>query len=129
MTLQDVKRMTDTDIPADLRSALADAPVIDRDGLLGHTGGSPALASELARMFVARHASIAAPLRAAIDRGDTAAIAVAAHGARGAVAIIGASRAVLVCTAIEAATDLAACSALVALLDHELGQAAAALAD
>jgi HPt (histidine-containing phosphotransfer) domain-containing protein len=120
--------MTDADIPADLRHALAATPVLDRDGLLGHTGGSPALAAELARMFVARHASIAGPLRAAVDRGDTAAIAVAAHGARGAVAIIGASRAMLVCSALEVATDLAACSALVALLDRELDRAAAELA-
>jgi HPt (histidine-containing phosphotransfer) domain-containing protein len=119
--------MNDADIPADLRHALAAAPVIDRDGLLGHTGGSPALAEELARMFVARHGTIAGPLRAAIDRGDAAAIAIAAHGARGAVAIIGASRAVLVCSALEVA-DLAACPSLVALLDRELDRAAAELA-
>jgi len=119
-------------IAVPLRPAGASAelePPIDHDTLLARVGGDRRLAADLAAIFVAHHLEVVAPVRAAVASGDPVAISRAAHGARGAVAMICAARAMALCAAIEArAINPAACAPLVDRLDREVRRAAADLA-
>ena len=105
-----------------------DSP-IDRSRLLRNAGGMPGLAADIARIFVERKDEIAPPMRAAIAAGDVEALARAAHTARGALGMVGATGAVTLCNDIEArAAFPAMCAPLVERLAVEIERAAAELA-
>jgi HPt (histidine-containing phosphotransfer) domain-containing protein len=103
---------------------------IDRGRLLRNAGGIPGLAADIARIFVERKDEIAPPMRAAIAAGDVQALARAAHTARGALGMVGATVAVALCDDIEArAAFPAMCAPLVEQLADEIERAAAFLRD
>jgi HPt (histidine-containing phosphotransfer) domain-containing protein len=104
------------------------AAPIDRGRLLAHAGGLAGLAADIARVFVERRHQIVAPLDAAIAARSADDLARAAHTARGALAMVGATGAVALCDRIEAgAADPDACAPLVAELTGEVERAATAL--
>jgi PAS domain S-box-containing protein len=104
-------------------------PPIDRAALVERVGGNPKLAADVAALFVAKHDELAAGVRDAIARGDAAAIARAAHGARGALAMVAALPAMRAAAELEAqASDGRERGALSARLVREIARAAADLA-
>jgi CheY-like chemotaxis protein len=122
----------DHDRLAQLCDAVASGDVrapIDRDALVDRVGGNPQLAADVAALFVAKRAELTAGVRDACARGDADSIARAAHGVRGALAMVAASPASHAAGELEAhAGDAAARGALCAKLVREIARAAADLA-
>jgi PAS domain S-box-containing protein len=105
------------------------APPIDRAALVERVGGNPQLAADVAALFVAKHDELTATVRAAVARADADAIARAAHGVRGALAMVAAQPAMRAAAELEArAADGAARAELCARLIREIARAASDLA-
>jgi CheY-like chemotaxis protein/HPt (histidine-containing phosphotransfer) domain-containing protein len=122
--------------PAAAGTAGAAAAAIDRDRLaalmeLDEDGQGAGLLTRLAAAFLTGAPADLAGLRAAVDRGDAAAVGAVAHHLKGAAATLGSGAVVGLCEALEqlaGADALASAGDLLGRLERELDRVRDALA-
>jgi PAS domain S-box-containing protein len=104
------------------------AAPVDREAFVDRVGGSAQLAADVAQLFVAKRDELVKNVRDAVAGGDVETIARAAHGVKGALAMVAAGPAVAAAADLEAAAgDAQRRGPLCARLAREIARAAAEL--